>query len=282
MPTKQVVTRALTTLADESDAGRHRTAFRCEMSTEHKRRHALQGPHAVHRQPGRCAQRHGAGARGVRQSDGRLMPGQFARLSMGQPKAEQALLISERAVGTDQNKKFVMVVDEDRQGGIPRGQPRRLGRRPARRHRRPECRRAHRRQRPAARPARAPSSSPSWSKMTLLPQPRWRSARAKSDRAAVRERTGPTLPQPSDLISEARSPVGRAGTLRSTQPDIRRHVMNFSRFFIDRPIFAGVLSALIFLAGLLVAAGAADLGISRGRAADRWWCARNIRAPIRR
>jgi multidrug efflux pump len=27
--------------------------------------------------------------------------------------------------------------------------------------------------------------------------------------------------------------------------------MNFSRFFIDRPIFAGVLSALIFLAGLL-------------------------------
>jgi multidrug efflux system membrane fusion protein len=44
-------------------------------------------------------------------ADGRLMPGQFARLTMGQPKAEQTLLISERAVGTDQNKKFVMVVD---------------------------------------------------------------------------------------------------------------------------------------------------------------------------
>ena len=43
--------------------------------------------------------------------DGRLMPGQFARLSMVQPRAGQALLISERAVGTDQNKKFVMVVD---------------------------------------------------------------------------------------------------------------------------------------------------------------------------
>uniref|UniRef100_UPI003B3B6CA0 efflux RND transporter permease subunit n=2 Tax=Rhodopseudomonas TaxID=1073 RepID=UPI003B3B6CA0 len=27
--------------------------------------------------------------------------------------------------------------------------------------------------------------------------------------------------------------------------------MNFSKFFIDRPIFAGVLSAVIFLAGLL-------------------------------
>ena len=46
-------------------------------------------------------------------ADGGLMPGQFARLRMGQPKAEPALLISERAVGTDQNKKFVMVVGED-------------------------------------------------------------------------------------------------------------------------------------------------------------------------
>ena len=46
-------------------------------------------------------------------ADGRLIPGQFARLLMGQPKAEPALLISERAVGTDQNKKFVMVVDKD-------------------------------------------------------------------------------------------------------------------------------------------------------------------------
>jgi multidrug efflux system membrane fusion protein len=44
-------------------------------------------------------------------ADGQLMPGQFARLSMGQPKAEQTLLVSERAVGTDQNKKYVMVVD---------------------------------------------------------------------------------------------------------------------------------------------------------------------------
>lgn len=45
--------------------------------------------------------------------DGTLMPGQFARLRMGQAKASSALLISERAVGTDQNKKFVMVVGND-------------------------------------------------------------------------------------------------------------------------------------------------------------------------
>jgi multidrug efflux system membrane fusion protein len=45
--------------------------------------------------------------------DGRLMPGQFARLRMGQAQAEPALVINERAIGTDQNKKFVMVVDAD-------------------------------------------------------------------------------------------------------------------------------------------------------------------------
>lgn len=44
-------------------------------------------------------------------ADGALMPGQFARLRMGRAAAEAALLINERAVGTDQNKRFVMVVD---------------------------------------------------------------------------------------------------------------------------------------------------------------------------
>lgn len=45
--------------------------------------------------------------------DGSLIPGQFARLRMGQPQAGQALLINERAVGTDQDKRFVIVVDKD-------------------------------------------------------------------------------------------------------------------------------------------------------------------------
>lgn len=45
--------------------------------------------------------------------DGALIPGLFVRLRMGQAKAEPVLLISERAVGTDQNKKFVMVVGDD-------------------------------------------------------------------------------------------------------------------------------------------------------------------------
>jgi multidrug efflux system membrane fusion protein len=45
--------------------------------------------------------------------DGLLIPGQFARLQLGQAQAKTALLVNERAVGTDQNKKFVMVVDAD-------------------------------------------------------------------------------------------------------------------------------------------------------------------------
>jgi multidrug efflux system membrane fusion protein len=45
--------------------------------------------------------------------DGALMPGQFAKLRMGQARTEPVLLISERAIGTDQDKKFTMVVGSD-------------------------------------------------------------------------------------------------------------------------------------------------------------------------
>lgn len=44
---------------------------------------------------------------------GRLIPGQFVRIRMGEPKAEPRILISEKAIGTDQDKKFVFVVDAD-------------------------------------------------------------------------------------------------------------------------------------------------------------------------
>ncbi len=45
--------------------------------------------------------------------DGNLTPGQFARLRMGQARSGTALLVNERAVGTDQDKKFVIVVDAE-------------------------------------------------------------------------------------------------------------------------------------------------------------------------
>ncbi|HEY1129323.1 MAG TPA: efflux RND transporter periplasmic adaptor subunit [Roseateles sp.] len=47
--------------------------------------------------------------------DGRLIPGQFAKLRMGQAKDEAALLVNERAVGTDQDKRFVIVVGQGNQ-----------------------------------------------------------------------------------------------------------------------------------------------------------------------
>jgi multidrug efflux system membrane fusion protein len=44
--------------------------------------------------------------------DGSLIPGQFARVRMGQAQATRAVLVSERAVGTDQEKKYVLVVGD--------------------------------------------------------------------------------------------------------------------------------------------------------------------------
>lgn len=44
---------------------------------------------------------------------GDLMPGQFVRLRLGRAKAESVLLVDERAVGSDQDKRYVMVVDAD-------------------------------------------------------------------------------------------------------------------------------------------------------------------------
>ena len=45
--------------------------------------------------------------------DGSLIPGQFVKLQMGRARSESAVLVSERAVGTDQSKRFVMVVGDD-------------------------------------------------------------------------------------------------------------------------------------------------------------------------
>jgi multidrug efflux system membrane fusion protein len=109
---EQVVTRALRTLADQStpsEIGRIPVQMGTGMSdgTPYKGHMQLIDNQVDAR----------SGTVRVRavfdNADGRLMPGQFARLLMGQPKPEPTLLISERAVGTDQNKKFVMVVDKD-------------------------------------------------------------------------------------------------------------------------------------------------------------------------
>lgn len=45
-------------------------------------------------------------------SRGKLLSGMFARVRLGSPDIKPRLLITDRAVGTDQDKKFVMIVDE--------------------------------------------------------------------------------------------------------------------------------------------------------------------------
>ncbi|MCK8787045.1 efflux RND transporter periplasmic adaptor subunit [Roseomonas sp. NAR14] len=43
--------------------------------------------------------------------DGRLLPGQFARIRLGQPRPEPVLAVAEQAIGTDQDRRYVLVVD---------------------------------------------------------------------------------------------------------------------------------------------------------------------------
>ena len=71
-------------------------------------------PPAAGRQPGRREERHGARARGVRQRRRQPDAGPVrASCAWARSRTAPALLVNERAVGTDQNKKFVMVVGDD-------------------------------------------------------------------------------------------------------------------------------------------------------------------------
>ncbi|HBO79524.1 MAG TPA: efflux transporter periplasmic adaptor subunit, partial [Cupriavidus sp.] len=44
--------------------------------------------------------------------DGRLLPGLYAKIKLGGGTPHPAVLINDRAIGTDQGKKFVLVVDQ--------------------------------------------------------------------------------------------------------------------------------------------------------------------------
>jgi multidrug efflux system membrane fusion protein len=45
-------------------------------------------------------------------TDGRLLPGLYARIHVGSGAARPAVLVDEAAIGTDQDKRFVLVLDE--------------------------------------------------------------------------------------------------------------------------------------------------------------------------
>jgi multidrug efflux system membrane fusion protein len=108
---EEVVTRAFAALADQSTAAE---VGRIPVEMNTKGNGAVQHKGRVQFIDNQVDARSGTvRVRAVfDNTDGRLMPGQFVRLTMGQPKTEKTLLISERAIGTDQNKKFVMVVDD--------------------------------------------------------------------------------------------------------------------------------------------------------------------------
>lgn len=45
-------------------------------------------------------------------AQGVLLPGMFAKVRLGSASSEERIMVSEKAIGTDQNRKFVYVVDE--------------------------------------------------------------------------------------------------------------------------------------------------------------------------
>ena len=53
--------------------------------------------------------------------DGRIVPGLFARIRIPLSERHPALLVDERAIGTDQSQKFVLVPDADQHGGLSAG-----------------------------------------------------------------------------------------------------------------------------------------------------------------
>jgi multidrug efflux system membrane fusion protein len=106
-----VVTRALKTLADEGQSGEvERVPVRMTLATGDA---AFDGKlqlidNQVDARSGTVRVR-----AKFDNFEGRLIPGQFARLRMAQPKPEPVVMVNERAIGTDQNKKFVLVVSSE-------------------------------------------------------------------------------------------------------------------------------------------------------------------------
>ena len=182
-------------------------------------------------------------------ANGALMPGQFARLSMGQSKTEDAVLVNERAIGTDQNKKYVMVVK--------------------------------------------PDNTTEYREITVGMKSD--GLRVVTSGLKAKERivvNGLQRIRPGSLVAPEMVSMS-AGTNAALQASIATisrppaltnkgdRAMNISRFFIDRPVFAGVLSFLIFLGGL-IAMTILPISEYPDVVPPPSSCAPTIRAPTRR
>jgi multidrug efflux system membrane fusion protein len=108
---EDVVLRALNSIADASGKRGNLDQIPVEMSTSSGnivKGHIQLIDNLVNGQSGTIRVR-----ATFKNDEGRLIPGQFARLRMGQPQAQTLVMVDERAIGTDQDKKFVMVVGGD-------------------------------------------------------------------------------------------------------------------------------------------------------------------------
>lgn len=108
-----IVSRAIATLSPEANATAHIEQIPVEMSTATNeggwRRGTLQLiDNKVDVASGTVRLR-----ATFDNADGRLISGQFVRVRMAQPKSAPVLAITERAIGTDQDKKYVLVVGND-------------------------------------------------------------------------------------------------------------------------------------------------------------------------
>ncbi|MEH2529032.1 multidrug efflux system membrane fusion protein [Bradyrhizobium sp. AZCC 1588] len=108
---EEIVLRALNSIADHSGKRGNLDQIPVEMTTSggtSAKGHIQLIDNQVNGQSGTIR------VRAVfRNEYGRLIPGQFARVRMGQPQQQTLVMIDERAIGTDQDKKFVMVVSDD-------------------------------------------------------------------------------------------------------------------------------------------------------------------------
>jgi multidrug efflux pump len=118
---------------------------------------------------------------------------------MGQAHASRAVLVTERAIGTDQEKKFVLVVGADNKA--------------------------------------------EYREVTL-------------GASTMGLRVGASGLKPGErIVVNGLQRVRPGAVVQPQQVTMEAQGMNISRFFIDRPIFAGVLSLLVFLAGLIALRG---------------------------
>ncbi len=171
--------------------------------------------------------------------DEALSPGLHARIKLPMGKPHQALMVTERAIATNQGANIVYVVN-DKNEAVERT--------------RSTLRSAARR---AARDRQRASSPDDRVIVNGLQRCRARGRRSASQRKmdARPSRTA------SPLAGKLTSPV-------FTSPGTSGRTSAMARFFIDRPIFAWVISIVIVLAGLAAVVLLAGRAVSRDHAAD--------------